>query len=153
LVPDGVSAYVVPIANPDGWERGTRSNANDVDLNRNFPWWFQYSDGGPAAASEPETNALMALVARLRPTLTIWIHQPLEYVAAIDPAARGYAEAWAGAAGLPVVPWLSQHGGGESWTYYALGLPSILVEGTTRQASPQETYAHRAGFEAVLARL
>lgn len=153
LVPEGVSAFVVPIANPDGWVRGTRNNARDVDLNRNFPWWFQVADGGPSAASEPETRALMALVDRLRPSLTIWIHQPLEYVAAIDPAALPYAEAWARAAGLPVRTWLSQHGGGESWTYYDRGLPSILVEGTTRQSSPGETYAHRAGFEAVLAAL
>jgi protein MpaA len=37
LVPPGVNAYVVPCANPDCWERGTRHNARDVDLDRNFP--------------------------------------------------------------------------------------------------------------------
>ena len=151
LVPPGVNAYVVPCANPDGWERGTRNNARDVDLNRNFPWWWMAADGGPAAASEPETQTMMAVVRRLRPALTVWIHQPYEYVAAIDPNARRYAEIWAGAAGLPVRPFVSQHGGGESWTYYSERLPSILVEGTTRDAGVGETTAHRRAFEAVLA--
>ncbi|MEZ5295078.1 MAG: M14 family zinc carboxypeptidase [Ilumatobacteraceae bacterium] len=152
-VPPGVSAYVVPIANPDGWARGTRNNARDVDLNRNFPWWWSHRDGGPGRASEPETQALMALVARLRPVVTVWIHQPYEYVSAVDPRAERWARAWADAAGLPLLPAITQHGGGETWTYHELGLASILVEGTTREASIGETSAHRRGFEALLAAL
>jgi protein MpaA len=151
LVPPGVNAYVVPCANPDGWARGTRNNARDVDLNRNFPWWWMAIDGGPAAASEPETQTMMAVVRRLRPTLTVWIHQPYEYVSPIDPAALRYAEIWASAAGLPVRPFVSQHGGGESWTYHAERHASILVEGTSRDAGVDETAAHRRAFEAVLA--
>jgi hypothetical protein len=46
---------------------------------------------------------------------------------------------------------VTQHGGGESWTYYSERLPSILVEGTTRDAGVDETAAHRRAFEAVLA--
>lgn len=151
LVPAGVNAHVVPLANPDGWARATRNNARDVDLNRNFPWWWSAVDGGPGAASEPETQTLMAVVRRLRPSLTIWIHQPYEYVTPIDPGARRWAEIWAYASRLPVRPFVSQHGGGESWTYYSERLPSILVEGTTRQAGVDETSAHRRAFEAVLA--
>src|SRR5690606_33716601 len=40
-LPDHVDGFLVPIANPDGWVRGTRNNARDVDLNRNFPWWWK----------------------------------------------------------------------------------------------------------------
>lgn len=150
---NGIDAYVVPVANPDGWARGTRNNAHDVDLNRNFPWWWTRSTGGPEPASEPETRALMALVERLRPAVTIWIHQPYEYVSAVDPRAERLARAWAGAAGLAFEPPITQHGGGETWTYKTLGLPSILVEGTTRETSVEETSAHRRGFEALLAAL
>jgi len=153
VVPAGVSAFVVPIANPDGWARGIRNNANDVDLNRNFPWWWDRRDGGPSPASEPETQALIAVVQRLRPTVTVWIHQPYEYVSPIDPQVRPLAETWATAAGLSIRPFVSQHGGGESWTYYGEGLASILVEGVTRESSIGEISAHRRGFEALLAAL
>ena len=152
-IPIGVDAYVVPVANPDGWAKGSRNNARDVDLNRNFPWWWTRADGGPEAASEPETRALMALVERLRPAVTVWIHQPYEYVSAIDPRAEPMARAWADAAGLAFEPPIAQHGGGETWTHKTLGLPSILVEGTTRDTSVAETSAHRRGFEALLATL
>ena len=54
---------VVPRLNPDGLERGTRKNANGVDLNRNFPTanWVKVEPeddyyGGQMAGSEPETQ-------------------------------------------------------------------------------------------------
>ena len=149
-LPFGVSAHIIPIANPDGWVRGTRFNANNVDLNRNFPWWWQQLDGGPAPTSEPETLALIAAVQAVQPDLVIWIHQPLEYVAPIDPGTTRLATAWAEACDLPVRQGISQHGGGESWTYYEMGIPSILVEGTTREAPHEEIAAHQRGFEALL---
>jgi protein MpaA len=83
----GVEVVVVPDANPDGWVHGTRQNARGVDLNRNFPYAWrqlgrrgdqQYSGTGPL--SEPESSALAALVRRVRPTVTVWFHQPLGLV-------------------------------------------------------------------------
>ena len=68
--------------NPDGVANDTRTNANGVDLNRNFPYnWgpiaepgdWQYA--GPAAASEPETRAAVELISALHPDLVIWYHQ------------------------------------------------------------------------------
>lgn len=84
--------YIIPSCNPDGTEkvlkdaevnytkksftleerRTYRSNANEVDLNRNYPFcWSRINNGytspglgyykGPSAGSEPETAALMAL--------------------------------------------------------------------------------------------
>ncbi|MFP5488367.1 MAG: DUF2817 domain-containing protein [Acidimicrobiia bacterium] len=150
-LPSDVDAYLVPVANPDGWEHGTRNNANDVDLNRNFPWWWRPDTGGPAPASEPETRTLMRVVERVRPDLAVWIHQPLDYVAAISPSARPYALAWARGAGVPFVPALSQQGGGESWTHYGVGFPSILVEAPTRGDAPDVVEAQLAGFRALVA--
>ena len=91
---------VVLAANPDGVTRGTRGNANGVDLNRNFPskdWQPKpvthrstiedKSDillsTGETAASEPETRALLSLIRELEPRAVIALHAPL---ACIDDA-------------------------------------------------------------------
>jgi protein MpaA len=150
-LPAHVDGFLVPIANPDGWARGTRNNVNDVDLNRNFPWWWKPGAGGGEPASEPETRTLMRVVEAVRPHLAVWIHQPLSYVATIDPTARTFATAWATAARIPVLFGISQQGGGESWTYYAAGFPSILVEAPTRGDDPGIVAAQLDGFRALVA--
>lgn len=80
----GVDVWIVLDLNPDGAAAGTRQNARQVDLNRNFPWHWrtlgrpgdqQYS--GPRALSEPESRIAHRLILRLRPRVTIWFHQPL----------------------------------------------------------------------------
>jgi beta-N-acetylhexosaminidase len=80
--PAGVRLHTVRTVNPDS--RG-RHNARGVDLNRNFPAsWRALPRGtfysGPKAASEPETRAVMALVRRLMPDITVWFHQHLNCV-------------------------------------------------------------------------
>ena len=88
--PDGVELWLVESMNPDGQAAQDRHNANQVDLNRNFPFRWgpigepgdgQYAGVGPA--SEPETQAMVNFISQLRPDITIWYHQDL-YV--ISPA-------------------------------------------------------------------
>lgn len=148
--PLDVDLHLVPIANPDGWAAGTRENANGVDLNRNFPFWWDPRDGGPAEASEPETQALMDLVTTLAADVTVWMHEPYAYVSAIGDNAAPHAQAWAEASELPFRPPITQHGGGESWTYHELGLPSILVESPTRDPDVGEPNRHRRGLAALI---
>ena len=72
--------WVVRDLNPDGSAAHTRQNARGVDLNRNFPHrWRRRTgrfDSGPRPLSEPETRIAHRLIRRIRPELTIWIHQP-----------------------------------------------------------------------------
>ena len=82
-VPRGAQLWIVPEANPDGAAAGTRQNARGVDLNRNFPYrWEPITTpvyyAGPRPESEPETRALMALVRRVRPAVTITYHQHMD---------------------------------------------------------------------------
>lgn len=86
-LPNERDLWVVENANPDGVRARTRTNANGVDLNRNFPWrWARrgvrgdLTYPGPRALSEPESRSLAALIRRVRPQITIWFHQHLGLV-------------------------------------------------------------------------
>lgn len=152
-VPDGVLVAVIPALNPDGWANQSRYNAATVDLNRNFPWRWAPSDGGPAPGSEAETQAVMGLVQANPWDLVVWVHQPLGYVAAVPPSERSYAEAWCVATGLPYREDLDQHGGGETWTAKVAGVASMLVEVQTHDATTELIESHATGYAAVLALL
>jgi len=78
-------AWLVPVINPDGYERSRRRNARGVDLNRNFAaafarrgllnrWraWPFYS--GPFPYSEPETQALQSLTRRIDFAVALSFH-------------------------------------------------------------------------------
>lgn len=149
-IPADTEVWLLPLMNPDGSAIGTRCNANGVDLNRNFSWGWRADTGGPAAFSEPEPTAAAALVERVAPDVVVWVHQPLGYVSSIGATPDSYEQAWAIAAGVPVRPDVTQHGGGESWTAFVAGYPSMLIEVSTYLATPEMVASHVAGFAALL---
>ena len=64
---DETAIWIVPLMNPDGYEAGTRMNANGIDLNRDFPEfpgdWAGTAFSGAnldSAGREPETQHVMA---------------------------------------------------------------------------------------------
>lgn len=85
---------VVPILNPDGVRLKTRTNANKIDLNRNFPtrdwnemainFWKKSTSSsarrfpGKQAASEPETRCAIKQIEEYRPYFIVSVHTPLK---------------------------------------------------------------------------
>jgi murein peptide amidase A len=85
-LPAGVDLWLVRTMNPDGTAADRRTNGHGVDLNRNFPtYWERAGAGtetwsGPTAASEPETRAAMSFLRTVAPRTTLVFHQPLSGV-------------------------------------------------------------------------
>ncbi len=88
----------IPCLNPDGLQNNTRTNANGVDLNRNFPtenWGKDTSGagnnpsdyyGGSAPASEIETQFLIDTIKKYSPRLILTLHAPYKVVNYDGPA-------------------------------------------------------------------
>ncbi len=101
---EGKRVIVAPLVNPDSYfkKRPTRTNANGVDVNRNFPtrdfkksamktWVNRYRKDkrrfpGKVAMSEPETIFQVNLIYRYQPHKIISVHAPLSMLDYDGPA-------------------------------------------------------------------
>jgi protein MpaA len=107
-LPTDVDLWLIRSVNPDGTAAGRRTNAQGVDLNRNFPRrWVPSPRGtatwsGPSAASEPETRAVLRFVKAIRPRTTVVFHQPLFGVDSYRAKSMLLVRALSQGTGLPV---------------------------------------------------
>lgn len=91
----------IPCLNPDGLQLNRRTNANNVDINRNFPtknWGKNEGDnatcddettnyfGGKSAGGEIETQFLIDTINKYTPSLVMTIHAPYKVVNYDGPA-------------------------------------------------------------------
>lgn len=165
---------LIPVLNPDGLLAGTRQNAAGVDLNRNFPasTWepdptFTYPPGidperrvlenrtnrsspGVEPRSEPETQALIALIERLDPPLVVDLHSPLELIFTRGDIPAGVTETLADSAGLPAQEEFEGHcpGAFDDWLFER-DTP-VLVYEIEHAGLPALCKRHLPGLEALL---
>ncbi len=83
----------IPCLNPDGLELNTRQNANDIDINRNFPtknWarepFASEYFGGEEAGSEIETKFVTEIIDEYKFDAILTLHAPYKVVNYDGPA-------------------------------------------------------------------
>lgn len=149
IIPAGRNVVVIPNINPDGSTARTRTNANNVDLNRNFPTgnWKQSvvmpdkstnpNGGGNFSLSEPESKALASYTMSASPRMVLTYHATGNVVV---PNQSGDSDslAWKYAKNSPVY-YLNPNSTGtffeydttgayEDWLYEKPGITTLLIE-------------------------
>jgi len=134
----------IPCLNPDGLSSNTRTNANGVDLNRNFPTknWGQNKGenatcddcqtnyyGGSSAASEIETRFVIDIIKKYSPTLILTFHAPYKVVNYDGPAQK-IAQEISKIIGYPVEESIGYPTPGSFGTYCGIerNIPTITLE-------------------------
>lgn len=152
-IPGGTKVTVIPLINPDGNTSGSRYNANNVDLNRNFAAnnWKQdiviqngstlTGGGGSEPLSEPESRAIASYITNNRPELVLTYHSQGGIVESNEAAnANNYAQTYSRLSGYGF-KLASQNkgffeydvnGSLEEWAHDKLNQPVLLIELSTR---------------------
>lgn len=148
-LPSNRTVVVVPNINPDGTAAGRRTNANNVDLNRNFPannWKkdvvmpggsLNKGGGGSEPLSEPESAAIANYVLSQSPRLVLTYHAVGSMVIANESGnSRSLATTYGQhtgywALGNSEIGGIFTHdttGAFEDWLHDKHGLPALLIE-------------------------
>lgn len=151
-IPAHRTIVVIPMLNPDGVAHSTRTNANNVDLNRNFPannWKADVvmpggnlvkNGGGTASLSEPESKAIAQYISSTNPRLVLTYHSKGSMVIANEAGdSTALAQVYGNASGywarsesqLGTTFAYDTTGAMENWLYDKPGIPALLVELTT----------------------
>lgn len=134
----------IPCLNPDGLQLNRRTNANNVDINRNFPtknWGKNEGDnatcddettnyfGGKSAGGEIETRFLIDTINKYTPSLVMTIHAPYKVVN-YDGPAKGIAEKISNIIKYPVEASIGYPTPGSfgTWAGVERNIPTITLE-------------------------
>ena len=151
-VPPGVDLWLLESINPDGQAAQRRTNANLVDLNRNFPYqWAPLGEpgdseyGGTGPASEPETQAAVDFISAIQPELAIWYHQDLFRIAPSEGRDGELRARYAELTGLPVlrITGGTYTGVAATWQRNTVDGTAFIVE-LGPAVSPAEAQTHAA---------
>lgn len=134
----------IPCLNPDGLQLGKRTNANNVDINRNFPtknWGKNEGDnatcddettnyfGGKSAGGEIETQFLIDTINKYTPSIVMTIHAPY-MVVNYDGPAKEVAEKISNIIKYPVEESIGYPTPGSfgTWAGVEKNIPTITLE-------------------------
>ncbi len=125
----GRQVVILPIANPDGALYKKRVNANNVDINRNFPAdnRIDSNDSGITSLSEPEARFLREIIQKHKPSRIVSIHQPYGCID-FDGPAENLAKQMAFFCDLPLQKVGAQPGSLGSYAGETMGIPIITFE-------------------------
>lgn len=169
-VPAGKTVTIIPVLNPDGYAANQRTNARNVDLNRNFPannWKRSVimpggarntNGGGKKPLSEPESAALANFVLNHRPKLVLTYHA---VAGLVIPNGSGNSSTLArlydrqsnvgysaGSENESVFQY-DTTGAFEDWLHDKAGIPALLIELWTRNG--YEFNSHRDAMWSMIA--
>lgn len=127
--PDDRRIVLMPLVNPDGVKTGQRTNANGVDLNRNFPAENRENSKryGLTALSEPEALAIYQVIEKFQPVRIVTLHEPLRCVDYDGPGLE-LAAAMAEVCPLSVKKLGTRPGSMGAFTGEARQIPTITLE-------------------------
>lgn len=125
----GRKVVLVEMLNPDGFARRQRTNANGVDLNRNFAAANRVNNriNGRSAFCEPESRVIENLIKRHRPDRIIVFHEALNCID-YDGPGRSLAKHMAGFCDIKVKKLGARAGSLGAYAGETLGIPVITVE-------------------------
>ncbi len=141
---DSPNILFIPCLNPDGMALNRRTNANNVDLNRNFPTinWGQNKGenatcddeksayfGGKSPASEIETRFVIDVIEEYKPSAILTLHAPYKVVN-YDGPAKDLAEKISKIIGYPAEGSIGYPTPGSFGTYAGVerNIPTITLE-------------------------
>lgn len=161
-IPAHRQIIIIPNHNPDAYAKNSRTNANNVDLNRNFPtpdWKPEVQipggttlphGGGHNPLDQPETAALANYIQAQRPRLVLTYHAVARVVISNDASdSISLGQAYGRRSGYRFATNAAIDAGGtfdyattgefEDWVA-TLGIPALLVELATMSRNELSTH-------------